>query len=194
MLSNIDRLERYAERTRHTQLFTNSTNIPYRRAFQSVEADLSRVAEMKFMRRLLKKDDTADTLTRHNSRIISLLHLFSVESALDISAHIEIDRRARYEDTLKLDALLVSAASSERRLTDLISVGTKGTRAELGEIKDLLHLACRQIQACAPGRPERKFYEATFRKMNALSGGRVPRAPGWVVSPLEIDRDEGKAS
>ena len=160
-------------------------------AMNMVEADLKKLVNMQFIKRLLRKDDIADTITRHTSRVSLLLQLFQAEASMDVAARLVADSQARADDTAKLDMLLVESSASERRLTELVEVGNRGTREELAKIKDLLHLCARQLQACPPGGADRMFYAAMWKKMNTLSGGKIPRAPHWIVSQLEIDRDEG---
>jgi hypothetical protein len=115
-----------------------------------------------------------------------------VESNIDIAASIERDHIARIADSEKLDTLLWEASQSEQRLLQLLSLHQRNQQTEMAEIKDLLHLCCRQIEVLPRGKPDRAFYEATFRKMNSMSGGKIPKAPGWIVSPLEITLGEGK--
>lgn len=115
-----------------------------------------------------------------------------VESHIDIAAARRADEQARASDTISMDELLTEFAASEKKLSDLINADRLDRRAEMVQIKDLMYLCMRQIQSVPPATPERRFYESTYRKMVRLSGGHGKPAPKWIVSPLEVDREEGK--
>ena len=118
-----------------------------------------------------------------------LRHL-QIESHIDIAASNEENRQARAHDSAKLDSILRGFAENSRNIKTLLSAHL--TRdAEMIEIKDLLHLCVRRLDGAEPGKPETLFYNATFNTMTRLSGGRVDPAPDWIVSPLEVDFEEG---
>lgn len=152
----------------------------------AIYEDLKSMSGQSFIKRLMKKENHADLLSGHLTKLRWAVEVFEIQNLVDIAALVQLDHDARRRDAASLQAQLEAITANDTRLEEGLQLGFEGTAARMAEIRDLLLLALRQKNHCPPG-PERKFYELTQKKMISLSGGVEPPIPPWVVSSLEVD-------
>ena len=139
------------------------------RELTAIYEDLKSMSGPTFMKRLMKKENHADLLSGHMSKITWAVEVFQLQNSIDIAASLELDQEARRQDAAHLAEALNTITTNDQRLEESLQLGFEGTASRMAEIRDLLLLSLRQKKECPPG-PERKFYELAHKKMVSLSG------------------------
>ena len=87
------------------------------------------------MKRLLKKQNHADILSGHISKLYWAVEVFQIQQSVDIAAGLEADRIAREADKENLERVLENIVANDARLEESLQLGFEGTTSRMAEIR-----------------------------------------------------------